>query len=174
MSSRRSCADPGFAAVTPEAPEILALFRCTERIVRPPPYTLPHARGGGSHDGGVGEDLAVPLVQPPADRKGRGLREGAARGAAGADARPVAGVRARGDLARVPRFLETVPVREPAAAQGSAARFRARAARSADRHGGAPVSALLLLGIAAVLAWSVARESARRRRWREAERLSRW
>ena len=28
-------------------------------------------------------------------------------------------------------------------------------------------------GIVAVLAWSVARESARRRRWREAERLSR-
>jgi lipopolysaccharide biosynthesis regulator YciM len=35
------------------------------------------------------------------------------------------------------------------------------------------MSALLLLGIAAVLVWSVAREAARRRRWREAERLSR-
>jgi lipopolysaccharide biosynthesis regulator YciM len=35
------------------------------------------------------------------------------------------------------------------------------------------MSALLLLGIAVVLVWSVAREAARRRRWREAERLSR-
>jgi len=32
---------------------------------------------------------------------------------------------------------------------------------------------LLFLGIAVALAWSVARECARRRRWREAERLSR-
>src|SRR5438309_1868465 len=144
MSSRRSCADPGFAAITPEAPEILAPFRCTERIVRPPPYTLPHARGGGSHDGGVGEDLAVPLVQPPVDRKGQGLREGAACGAAGAHSRRVLGVRPRGDLARVPRFVETLPVREPEPAQGRAARFGARAARSADRRGGAAMSALLL------------------------------
>src|SRR5207237_8244620 len=117
------------AALTPDsrpaiqAPWILALSRRTERIVRPPPYTLPHARGGGSHDGGVGEDLAVPLVQPPVDRKGQGLREGAARGAAGADARWIPRVRARGDLARVPRFVETLPVREPAPAQGRAVRF---------------------------------------------------
>ena len=35
------------------------------------------------------------------------------------------------------------------------------------------MSALIFIGIVAVLAWSVARESARRRRWRDAERLSR-
>jgi len=35
------------------------------------------------------------------------------------------------------------------------------------------MSALLFIGIAAVLAWSLARDCARRRRWREAERLSR-
>ena len=35
------------------------------------------------------------------------------------------------------------------------------------------MSALIFLGIAVVLTWSVAREAARRRRWREAERLSR-
>ena len=35
------------------------------------------------------------------------------------------------------------------------------------------MSALVFIGITAVLAWSVAREHGRRRRWREAERLSR-
>jgi len=35
------------------------------------------------------------------------------------------------------------------------------------------MSALIFSGIALLLAWSVARENARRRRWREAERLSR-
>jgi lipopolysaccharide biosynthesis regulator YciM len=35
------------------------------------------------------------------------------------------------------------------------------------------VSALLLIAVSALMAWSVAREGARRRRWREAERLSR-
>jgi lipopolysaccharide biosynthesis regulator YciM len=35
------------------------------------------------------------------------------------------------------------------------------------------VSALIVIGVTAVMAWSVAREHARRRRWREAERLSR-
>jgi lipopolysaccharide biosynthesis regulator YciM len=35
------------------------------------------------------------------------------------------------------------------------------------------VSAILFIGIVALLAWSVARDRARRRRWREAERLSR-
>lgn len=35
------------------------------------------------------------------------------------------------------------------------------------------MSALIFLAIAVVLGWSVAREAARRRRWREAERLSR-
>jgi lipopolysaccharide biosynthesis regulator YciM len=33
--------------------------------------------------------------------------------------------------------------------------------------------ALVFIGIVAMLAWSLAREAARRRRWREAERLSR-
>ncbi len=35
------------------------------------------------------------------------------------------------------------------------------------------MSALVLLSIVGVLTWSVAKESARRRRWKEAERLSR-
>jgi hypothetical protein len=35
------------------------------------------------------------------------------------------------------------------------------------------MSALLFVAIGLVLAWSVAKEAARRRRWREAERLSR-
>jgi hypothetical protein len=35
------------------------------------------------------------------------------------------------------------------------------------------MSALVLIAAVAVLAWSVARERARRRRWRDAERLSR-
>jgi lipopolysaccharide biosynthesis regulator YciM len=35
------------------------------------------------------------------------------------------------------------------------------------------VSALVLLAIVIALTWSVAREAGRRRRWREAERLSR-
>ncbi|HEX4384313.1 MAG TPA: hypothetical protein VH083_15235 [Myxococcales bacterium] len=35
------------------------------------------------------------------------------------------------------------------------------------------MSALLMVGICGALAWSVAREHGRRRRWREAERLSR-
>ena len=35
------------------------------------------------------------------------------------------------------------------------------------------MSAALLVGIGLLLGWSVARESGRRRRWREAERLSR-
>ena len=35
------------------------------------------------------------------------------------------------------------------------------------------MSALIFIAIAVVLSWSVAREAARRRRWREAERLSR-
>ena len=35
------------------------------------------------------------------------------------------------------------------------------------------MSALVLIAASALLAWSVARECARRRRWREAERLSR-
>jgi len=35
------------------------------------------------------------------------------------------------------------------------------------------MSALVLIAICSVLAWSAAREGARRRRWREAERLSR-
>jgi hypothetical protein len=35
------------------------------------------------------------------------------------------------------------------------------------------VSALVFVGICGVMAWSIAREGARRRRWREAERLSR-
>lgn len=35
------------------------------------------------------------------------------------------------------------------------------------------MSALVFIAIVAALAWSLARESARRRRWREAERLSR-
>ena len=35
------------------------------------------------------------------------------------------------------------------------------------------MSALLFVAIAVVLAWSVAKEAARRRRWREAERLAR-
>ena len=35
------------------------------------------------------------------------------------------------------------------------------------------MSAAVIIAICAVLAWSVAREGARRRRWREAERLSR-
>ena len=35
------------------------------------------------------------------------------------------------------------------------------------------MSALVLVAAVVVLAWSVAREAARRRRWREAERLSR-
>jgi hypothetical protein len=35
------------------------------------------------------------------------------------------------------------------------------------------MSALLFIAVAVVLAWSVVREAARRRRWREAERLSR-
>jgi lipopolysaccharide biosynthesis regulator YciM len=35
------------------------------------------------------------------------------------------------------------------------------------------MSSLVFVAIAAVLAWSVSREAARRRRWRDAERLSR-
>jgi lipopolysaccharide biosynthesis regulator YciM len=35
------------------------------------------------------------------------------------------------------------------------------------------MTALLLIGVVAILSWSVAREAGRRRRWREAERLSR-
>jgi lipopolysaccharide biosynthesis regulator YciM len=35
------------------------------------------------------------------------------------------------------------------------------------------MSALILCGVALVLGWAVAREGAQRRRWREAERLSR-
>jgi len=35
------------------------------------------------------------------------------------------------------------------------------------------VSALVLAGVCLVMGWSVAREHGRRRRWREAERLSR-
>ena len=35
------------------------------------------------------------------------------------------------------------------------------------------MSALVMVGICVVMAWSVAREHGRRRRWREAERLSR-
>jgi lipopolysaccharide biosynthesis regulator YciM len=35
------------------------------------------------------------------------------------------------------------------------------------------MSALVFCGVALVLGWSVARETAQRRRWREAERLSR-
>jgi len=35
------------------------------------------------------------------------------------------------------------------------------------------MTALICIGVTAVMAWSVARESGRRRRWREAERLSR-
>lgn len=35
------------------------------------------------------------------------------------------------------------------------------------------MTAVLFAGVALVLGWSVARESRRRRRWREAERLSR-
>ena len=35
------------------------------------------------------------------------------------------------------------------------------------------MSAVVFLGIFLVLSWSVAREAGRRRRWREAERLSR-
>jgi len=35
------------------------------------------------------------------------------------------------------------------------------------------MSALVIVGIVVVLVWSLAREAARRRRWREAERLSR-
>jgi hypothetical protein len=35
------------------------------------------------------------------------------------------------------------------------------------------VSALVFLAIVAALTWSVVREAGRRRRWREAERLSR-
>lgn len=35
------------------------------------------------------------------------------------------------------------------------------------------MSALVFLAILAALTWSVAREAGRRRRWREAERLSR-
>lgn len=35
------------------------------------------------------------------------------------------------------------------------------------------MSALVVIAICGVLAWSVLREGARRRRWREAERLSR-
>ena len=35
------------------------------------------------------------------------------------------------------------------------------------------MSAAIFIAIVAVLAWATAREAARRRRWREAERLSR-
>jgi lipopolysaccharide biosynthesis regulator YciM len=35
------------------------------------------------------------------------------------------------------------------------------------------MSALIFLGVTLVLGWSVLRESAQRRRWKEAERLSR-
>ena len=35
------------------------------------------------------------------------------------------------------------------------------------------MSALVFIAAIALLAWSIAREAARRRRWREAERLSR-
>jgi hypothetical protein len=35
------------------------------------------------------------------------------------------------------------------------------------------MTALLCVGIGAALSWAVAREQSRRRRWREAERLSR-
>lgn len=35
------------------------------------------------------------------------------------------------------------------------------------------MSALVLSGVVAVMAWSIVREAGRRRRWREAERLSR-
>jgi hypothetical protein len=35
------------------------------------------------------------------------------------------------------------------------------------------MSAILFVAVFAILAWSVAREVGRRRRWREAERLSR-
>ena len=35
------------------------------------------------------------------------------------------------------------------------------------------MSAAIFIGIFALLAWATAREAARRRRWREAERLSR-
>ena len=35
------------------------------------------------------------------------------------------------------------------------------------------MTALVFVAALAVLAWSIAREAARRRRWREAERLSR-
>jgi hypothetical protein len=35
------------------------------------------------------------------------------------------------------------------------------------------MSALVFVGVVIILAWSVAREAGRRRRWREAERLSR-
>src|SRR6266436_5561195 len=82
-------------------------------------------------------------------------------------------VRARSDLARVPRLAQALPLWEPARVKGGAVRGGPRAARSADRRGGAAMSALVFVGMVAVLAWSLARESARRRRWREAERLSR-
>jgi len=35
------------------------------------------------------------------------------------------------------------------------------------------MTAVVLIALAALLAWPLARDSARRRRWREAERLSR-
>ena len=35
------------------------------------------------------------------------------------------------------------------------------------------MSALIVIGVTAVMTWSVVREHGRRRRWREAERLSR-
>ena len=35
------------------------------------------------------------------------------------------------------------------------------------------MSALVFVAVVAILAWSLAREAGRRRRWREAERLSR-
>jgi hypothetical protein len=35
------------------------------------------------------------------------------------------------------------------------------------------MSALVFIGVCGVMTWSIAREHARRRRWKEAERLSR-
>src|SRR5207249_455100 len=88
-------------------------------------------------------------------------------GDAGAHAREVPGIRARGDLARVPGLPEAVPLREPAAAQGGPGKCGPRTARPAGRRGGAAMSALVFIAAIAVLAWSVAREAARRRRYRE-------
>src|SRR5207248_11640297 len=138
-----------------------------------PSVRLPPCFGEVGHDGGIEQGLAVPGLRAAAGGEERGLRAGAALGITLAHPLRIGGgIRARGYLARVPRFAEAMPVRQQTRAEAGAF-VVARAARSAVRRGGAAMTALICIGVTAVMAWAVARESGRRRRWREAERLSR-